>query len=73
MTYEIEKNIPLPDLIGKGRAKGEVRLTIERMEVGDSFLLESKRRLAVNKIAQVLGIGLTTRKKGDFYRVWRYK
>lgn len=73
MAYEIVNNVPLPDLIGRGRAKGEVRLTIERMEVGDSFLLEGKRRLGVNKIAQILGIGLTTRREGDLYRVWRYK
>ena len=73
MVYEIVNNVPLPDLIGRGRAKGEVRLTIERMEVGDSFLLEDKRRLGVNKIAQILGISLTTRREGDLYRVWRYK
>lgn len=73
MAYEIVNNVPLPDLIGRGRAKGEVRLTIERMEVGDSFLLEGKRRLGVNKIAQILGISLTTRREGDLYRVWRYK
>jgi hypothetical protein len=72
MAYEIVNNVPLPDE-SRGRTKGEVRLTIERMEVGDSFLLESKRRFAVNKIAQVLGISLTTRREGDLYRVWRYK
>ena len=74
MTYEIEKNIPLPEYAGRGRSKGELRLAVESMEVGDSFLVVKDKRTPLPKMAQVLGIGLTTRKEGDdLYRVWRYK
>lgn len=37
MVYEMEKNIPLPEYAGRGRRKGELRLAVESMEVGDSF------------------------------------
>ena len=75
MVYEMEKNIPLPEYAGngKGRAKGELRLAVEKMEVGDSFLVVKNKRSPLPKMAQVLDIGLTTRKEGDLYRVWRYK
>ena len=75
MVYEMEKNIPLPEHAGngKGRAKGELRLAVEKMEIGDSFLVVKNKRSPLPKMAQVLDIGLTTRKEGDLYRVWRYK
>lgn len=74
MAYEMEKNIPLPEYAGRGRGKGELRLAVEKMEVGDSFLVEAHKRSPLPKMAQVLGIGLTTRKESDdLYRVWRYK
>ena len=73
MVYEMEKNIPLPEYAGRGRSKGELRLAVERMEIGDSFLVEAHKRSPLPKMAQVLNIGLTTRKEGDLYRVWRYK
>jgi hypothetical protein len=73
MAYQIVKNIPLPEYAGRGRGKGELRLAVEKMEVGDSFLVEAHKRSPLPKMAQVLDIGLTTRKEGDLYRVWRYK
>ena len=73
MVYEMEKNIPLPEYAGRGRSKGELRLAVERMEIGDSFLVEAHKRSPLPKMAQVLDIGLTTRKEGNLYRVWRYK
>ena len=73
MVYEMEKNIPLPEYAGRGRRKGELRLAVESMEVGDSFLVEAHKRSPLPKMSQVLGIGLTTRKEGDLYRVLRYK
>ena len=73
MVYEMEKNIPLPEYAGRGRSKGELRLAVERMEIGDSFLVEAHKRSPLPKMAQVLNIGLTTRKEGDLCRVWRYK
>ena len=38
--FEIEKGIPIPR--GKGRAKGQLRLAVEQMEVGDSIVVPKK-------------------------------
>tara|TARA_B100000900_G_scaffold324482_1_gene284155 strand:- start:373 stop:594 length:222 start_codon:yes stop_codon:yes gene_type:complete len=40
--FEIEKNIPIPER-GADK-KGELRLTLEKMEVGDSFVIPDSLR-----------------------------
>ena len=40
--FEIEKNVPIPER-GADK-KGELRLTLEKMEVGDSFVIPDSLR-----------------------------
>tara|TARA_R100001480_G_scaffold9626_2_gene18007 strand:+ start:1099 stop:1320 length:222 start_codon:yes stop_codon:yes gene_type:complete len=40
--FEIEKNIPIPER-GADK-KGELRLTLEKMEIGDSFVIPDSLR-----------------------------
>jgi hypothetical protein len=74
--FEIEKNIPIPCGVGKGRAKGALRLSMEQMEVGDSIVVSEKTRQGIHQIATTIGIKYTTRticKKENKVRVWRTK
>ena len=72
--FEIEKNIPIPCGVGKGRAKGALRLSMEQMDVGDSIVVSAKTRQGIHQIANTIGIKYTTRticKKEKTVRVWR--
>ena len=40
--FEIEKNVPIPER-GADK-KGELRLTLEKMEIGDSFVIPDSLR-----------------------------
>jgi len=75
--FEIEKNIPIPCGVGKGRAKGALRIAMEQMEVGDSIVVSEKNsRQVIHQIASAIGIKYTTRticKKENKVRVWRTK
>jgi|TARA_R110001583_G_scaffold177559_1_gene333167 hypothetical protein len=73
MTYTIEKNIPLPnDGNGRGRGKSELRLTLEKMEIGDSIVVPKKKRDQVATMTRALGTSYQSRRIGlDQYRVWR--
>jgi len=76
ITHKIEKGIPIPAKEGRGRYKGELRLTMEQMEVGDSIVIEDKHRQQVHQIANTIGIGYTSRtisKTPKRVRVWRTK
>ena len=76
ITHKIEKGIPIPAKEGRGRYKGELRLTMEKMEVGDSIVIEDKHRQQVHQIANTIGIGYTSRtisKTPKRVRVWRTK
>ena len=76
ITHKIEKGIPIPAKEGRGRHKGELRLTMEQMEVGDSIVIEDKHRQQVHQVANAIGIGYTSRtisKEPKRVRVWRTK
>ena len=76
ITHKIEKGIPIPAKEGRGRFKGELRLTMEQMEVGDSIVIEDKHRQQIHQIANTIGIGYTSRtisKTPKRVRVWRTK
>jgi hypothetical protein len=70
--FNIEKGVPVPYLDPRGREKGELRLTMEKLEVGDSFIVTEKLRCQVPNIARLMKIGYKTRRVGeDAVRVWR--
>jgi len=76
ITHKIEKGIPIPAKEGRGRYKGELRLTMEKMEVGDSIVIDDKHRQQIHQIANTIGIGYTSRtisKTPKRVRVWRTK
>ena len=73
--FTIEKNVPIPNT--RGGHKKELRLTMEKLEVGDSFLITEKRhRQQVHQVAEAIGIKYATRtvcKESGDIRVWRTK
>jgi len=76
ITHKIEKGIPIPNKSGRGRFKGELRLTMEQMEVGDSIVIDDKHRQQIHQCAKAIGIGYTSRtisKEEKRVRVWRTK
>jgi len=70
--YKLEKNVPMPERhIEKKR---DMRLLIEQMDVGDSFVCPKAQRVAVHQISKATGIKLTTRtinRETQDMRVWR--
>jgi hypothetical protein len=74
--FKIEKNIPIYSNGGKGgRKKGALYLTLESLEVGDSFLIPLGKRSHANHLAKLLNIKTVTRLTDDreIIRVWRTK
>lgn len=70
--YYIEKNIPLPTVSKK--PKGPLRLAMEKMEVGDSILIESNKQASSYITAKGAGIKIKTIFEGDrCHRIWRIK
>ena len=77
ITHKIEKGIPIPAKEGRGRYKGELRLTMEQMEVGDSVVINTEHhaislRAAIKRIHK----GKTAVRICDdknSWRVWRTK
>ncbi len=66
MKIKIEKGVPIPS---RG---GEISTALRRMEKGDSFLIEKKKRGVVGIIAGRAGIGILTRFEANgIIRVWR--
>jgi hypothetical protein len=72
--FEIEKNIPIPK---KGAdKKGELRLTLEKMEVGDSIIVPNKYRQHTYAAARAANIKISIRtinSETREMRVWRTK
>jgi len=69
---KIEKGIPLPNPDNPRRPKGPVRIAMETMEVGDSFVTDSRNRKMVGSTALLIKRKFATRKIGDDqYRIWR--
>ena len=57
--FKIEKGIPLPE---NGVAKkGELRLTLEKMEVGDSIIVPNKYRQHAYAAARAANIKISIR------------
>ena len=72
--FEIENNIPIPK---KGAdKKGELRLTLGKMEVGDSFVIPNYLRSVMWQAAKASGIktqSKTINSETREMRVWRIK
>ena len=75
MDIVIEKGIPLPKKLHRGgRDKAKVRLAMEAMEVGESFLWPEEKRGAVLMLAwkYLRPKRFTTESQDDgTVRVWR--
>jgi len=74
--FTIEKNIPIPQDSGRGRDKSLLRLTVEKMEVGDSIVVKDVYRQQLHTMSKTLGIGYKTRticKESSKIRFWRTK
>jgi len=71
--YAVQKNIPMPRKEEmRGRPKGALRLTIESLKVGDSFLVESdSKRSAAGPIARACNVTIVTAQTDYGFRVWR--
>ena len=73
---KIEKNIPIsPKNTGR---KSVFKPFLEKLEVGDSFVVQRTSYRTVMRVAKKIKIKTTTRAvtepphdKGDFIRVWR--
>lgn len=73
--FLIEKDVPLPrPASGRGN-KGEFRKSLERMAVGDSFLVEDWPRTKVSgyaaHVTKACGWRFATREVEGGIRVWR--
>ena len=69
--FKIEKDIPLPDRIGSGRAR---KYPFSRMEVGDSFFAPvagNRIHSAVSQFSKRTGMKFTVKKVDGGCRVWR--
>ena len=70
--YKLEKNIPVPDkFVAK---KGDMRLLLEQMDVGDSFVCPNAQRTRLHQMSKAMKIVITTRTintETRDMRVWR--
>ena len=72
-TYEIEEGIPAPTNAA-GKPKGRLRLTLETLQIGESFVVPSKgERGHATTSARSIGIKVRTASVSHGYRVWRVK
>lgn len=79
--YKIEKNIPAPAMMSsaRGRLKSKLRITVEKMRIGDSLLLNGEDVSRVENMAWSIrrvkpNFSVVRRKvNADQYRVWRIK
>jgi len=77
--FKIEKNIPIPEGSTRGPDKGKLLLTMEQMEIGDSFVVTGKHRQQLHAVARKVGILYKSKtimrsehgKKHDQIRFWR--
>jgi len=66
-TYPIVRHIPVPER--KHGSAEKTLATLKKMRVGDSFICTSDSK--VYGYAKRLGIEITARRIGEYYRVWR--
>lgn len=72
--YVVQKNIPIPTTRGGGRSKGELRLILESMAVGESVRVSGKSRKSLySKAYDLTPKKFITRLDGDAVRIWRVK
>lgn len=72
--FKVEKGIPIPKR-GADK-KGELRLTLEKMEVGDSIIVPNYMRQVAWQAAKAIGIktqSKTINPETREMRVWRIK
>ena len=72
--FRITSGVPMPKKAAK--LKGELRLAIEALQVGDSFkICDRKYYQQVYNLSKVLGIKIAVRNIGEknTWRVWRIK
>lgn len=72
--YQIEQGIPLPEpQTGRyAKGKGVLRSTMERLEIGQSIVVEPLIRNRLHVTARDAGIRVSCRKQQDgLIRVWR--
>ena len=80
----VEKNIPIPESrFGKGRQPGETKYPFAELQVGDSFMVPTKKQTDINKMqSSICGhafqykrknrdTNFTTRIVDGGIRVWR--
>ena len=69
---EIETDIPIPPRLRGGRQPGEAMRTARAMQVGHSTFCETpEEKEGLRKAMKRIGFGVTTRKEGNGWRVWR--
>ena len=71
-VFEIEKGIPIPE--NGVERKGEIRLTLEKMEVGDSIIVPNKYRQHAYAAAKASNMKISIRtinSETREMRVWR--
>lgn len=69
---KIERGIPVPQRNSMAKSKWEVILN--KMSVGDSFVLKKKSGLNyILKVAKGINILITSRSYGDKRRIWRLR
>lgn len=72
MQYQIEKNVPMPELKATRRLKTPFRLALEQLEIGDSIAIKPDDGSRAHASARHAGIKVSVRKFPDgTARVWR--
>jgi len=77
MEIKIEKNVPITRKAKNGKRKSQLRVALESMEVGDSFLysIKESRQSVQSMISHVKECQekefVTAHVENDIRRVWR--
>lgn len=70
-TYTIENNVPIPEKTMSVRKKGQFRSTIEKLNIGDSFVVPSLPK-SYYSVQKLTGVKLVRKQNEDgTFRVWR--
>lgn len=68
MEVQVEKNVPIP--AKKSCVEGMAHI-LRKMEVGDSFYIDSDNCNSAYQASVRIGISITSRKEGAGRRIWR--
>ena len=69
MEIKIDKNVPVP-VRKKGQLSG-LSSVLKKMDIGDSFFIESNSANGITTLAKVVGVRVITKKEGVGRRIWR--